>query len=118
MKTAYLIYYANQDSYEGQDFPFGIAESEEHAKTICAEIINFGQKLAAKMKYPFEEGISDEEYSIREEVNKTALKMDWPHGWIPHSYSDFEAEWSYEEGEAQRMSFDARTVAYKALPLL
>lgn len=118
MKSAYLIYYHDQDPYEGQDVPFGIAESEERAKTICAEIIEFGNSLAAQMLYPYEDGISDEEYSLRSDKCGELRSTPFPYGWICKSWSDFEKDWSHEDGEPQKMKFDTNTVAYKELPLL
>lgn len=118
MKSAYLIYYNNQDSYEGQDSPFAIVDSEKRAKQIATEIIDFGNSLAAQMLYALEDGISDEEYERRESKNRQILSSIWPYNWEPQSYSDFQREWLSEGGQPQKMKFDSNTVSYKELPLL
>lgn len=118
MKSSYLIFYNNQDSYEGQDSPFAIVESEERAKQITTEIIDFGNSLAAQMLYPFEEDISDEEYVKRDENNRSLLTRRWPYNWEPQSWSDFQNEYPSEDGQPQKMKFDSNTVSYKELPLL
>lgn len=118
MPFSYLIYYNNQDSYEGQDIPFAIVNSEKRAKTICAEIISFGNSLAAQMLYPFEDDISDDEYSARDNKYRELRSQPFPHGWVCESYSDFQRVGSHEEGEPEKMEFDANTVSYKKLPLL
>lgn len=117
MKSAYLIYYHDQDPYEGQDVPFAIVKSKKRAEAICQNIIRYGQALAEQMLYPFEEGISDEEYFARGSKNGELAKAPWPHDWEGRSYSDFEKDWSQEDGP-QKMKFDSRTVAYRELPLL
>lgn len=119
MKAACLIYYSDPDPYDGRDVPFALVESEERAKTICAEIIEFGQKLAAQMKYPFEEDISEEEYYIRSETNLKLYDSEWPYKWVAEYYSDFEVDWtSSEYGEPVKMRFNNSTVSYKQLRIL
>lgn len=117
-KSAYLIFYNNQDSYEGQDSPFAIVESEERAKQITTEITNFGNSLAAQMLYVFEDGISDEEYERRDSKNRQVMSSPWPYSWEPQSYSDFQNEYPSEDGQPQKIKFDSNTVSYKKLPLL
>ena len=114
----YLLYYADQDAYEGQDRPLAIVNTESRAEKIIKEIQSFGQSLADKMLYPFEEEIPDEEYSRRLDANHELLSnAKWPHNWEPSLYSDFERVWSNNDGP-EKMVFVNNTVAYRELPVL
>lgn len=115
----YLIYYANQDSYEGQNQPFAIVNSKSRAEKIVKEIQLFGQNLAEKMLNPFEEGVPDEEYSRRSDENhQLRTETKWPYGWgFDASYFDFERAWSNNDGP-EKMIFVTQTVALKELPVL
>ena len=118
MKTSYLIYYHDLDPYEGRDIPFAIVNSSKRAEKIRQNIIKHGKTLAEQMPYPYEEGISDEEHWARDSKNRELQNAPWPHDWKSHSYSDFEREPSYVEGEPEKMIFQEQTVEYRELPLL
>lgn len=121
MKTAYLIYYHDLDPYEGQDIPFAIVNSKKKAEKIRQDIIKYGQSLAEQMLYPYEEGISDEEYWARDSKNRELQNAPWPHDWKSHSYSDFErgySLYSFTEDGPEKMTFQEQTVEYRELPLL
>jgi hypothetical protein len=113
----YLIYYADQDPYEGRDSFFAVTETEERAKEICADIINYGKNLGDELKYEFEDGISEEQYADRLILNDLLKEEPWPHGWSPR-YADFNPAWAALEGGPITMTFDERTVAYQEIKKL
>lgn len=117
MKTAYLIYYHDLDSYEGYDAPFAIVNSKKRAEKIRQDIIQHGELLAEQMLYPHEDGISDEEYWSRDSKNRKLVNSPWPHDWQSHSYSVFKRTYGYGDGP-EKMRFATETVAIKELPLL
>lgn len=114
-KTSYLIYYAEQDQYEGRDIPFAIVNSKKRAEKITKEIIDHGKLIAAQMKNPFEEDISDEEYSLRWDKNRELQAGVFPYNWRCRSF-DFERDSSSDT--ASGMKFDESTVAFKELPVI
>lgn len=118
MKTAYLIYYADQDLYNCNDHPFAIVHSKERAKEVVAEIVAHGKKIADQMLYPYEALISDDEWRFREKNNQKLFGQKWPHNWEASLSLDFDMAPSGMEGEPIGMIFDENTVAYKELPLL
>ena len=115
--TKYLIYYSNQDSYEGQNQPFAIVNTKSRAEKIVKEIRTFGENLANQMLYAYEQEISHEEYIKRSEDNDKLLTQKWPYGWEPSFYSDFESL-GYNEDGPEKMKFIIWTVEFKELPVL
>ena len=70
------------------------------------------------MLYPYQAGISNDEFIFRDKSNLKLLNGSWPHGWEANNYSDFEYSRHCEDGELQGMEFDENTVAYQELPFL
>ena len=116
--TNCLIYYADQDCYEGSDRPFAVTHSEERAKEIVAEIVAHGKKIADQMLYPYEALISNDEWRFRETHNQKLFDQEWPYNWEASLSSDFDMAPSGMEGEPIGMIFDENTVAYKGLLVL